>query len=517
MEKPDYVANFIRPANTEIKFIRGHWYLYERSNVYDPQLGRSRKKSGKILGSITEHGLVPSKARREYTTPVLNDVVEVGAVNYIYPRTVWMRNRLQKYFPDLWEYIYAAAVIRAVYDCRFRRLQLHYEDSILSYLYPGLSFTPNSVTEFLNTLGRMRGAIRSYIQEMVSEHERFLLFDGHRLLSASHTVDNAECGYDSKMRYKPQINLLYMFTLSGNVGYPVYYKQYLGSTLDVSAFSDLIKESAAYAENCTVIADKGFASDDDFSLLEECGLNYVIPLKRGNRFVKGHVPASPFGYEEAFNFNGRGIHSLIIPGEGMNTHLFLDTDLLAQEIADVTKRTEKKNISTEIKKGREIKRRSQGKGRLTDEELKALEPITIKEAYKGKEEMGTITLKTNRTDLNAFQIYSIYKQRQAIEQFFKTYGDTMSYEASYMRNNYTEEAWLFLNHLSSIIGINTIEEIATIGESKNISYKDLTQTLVKIKAGKIDGKWVVYPVKRSVQKLCEKIQFNPKELKELGL
>ena len=131
--------------------------------------------------------------------------------------------------------------------------------------------------------------------------------------------------------------------------------------------------------------------------------------------------------------------------------------------------------------------------------------------------MGTITLKTNRTDLNAFQIYSIYKQRQAIEQFFKTYGDTMSYEASYMRNNYTEEAWLFLNHLSSIIGINTIEEIATIGESKNISYKDLTQTLVKIKAGKMDGKWVVYPVKRSVQKLCEKIQFNPKELKELGL
>lgn len=517
MEKPDYVVNFIRPANTEIKFIRGHWYLYERSSVYDPQLGRSRKKSGKILGSITEHGLVPSRARRECVNPVFNDVVEVGAVNYIYPRTVWMRSRLRKYFPDLWEYIYVAAVVRAVYDCRFRRLQLHYEDSILSYLYPGLSFMPNAVTEFLNTLGRKRGAIRSYMQEMVAEHERFLLFDGHRLLSASHTVDNAECGYDSKMRYKPQINLLYMFTLSGTIGYPVYYKQYLGSTLDVTAFSDLIRESAAYAGNCTIIADKGFASDDDFSLLEESGLNYVIPLKRGNRFVEGHVPASPFGYEEAFSFNGRGIHSLTIPGEGSNIHLYLDTDLLSQEIADNTKRTEKKNSSMEVKRGRELKRRSNAKGRLTDEELKKLEPITIKEAYEGKEEMGTITLKTNRTDLNAFQIYSIYKQRQAIEQFFKTYGDTMSYEASYMRNNYTEEAWLFLNHLSTIIGINMIEEIASIGESKNISYKDLIQTLVKVKAGKMDGKWVVYPIKKSVQKLCEKIQFNPNELTELGL
>ncbi len=134
---------------------------------------------------------------------------------------------------------------------------------------------------------------------------------------------------------------------------------------------------------------------------------------------------SPFGYEEAFSFNGRGIHSLTIPEEGFNIHLFLDTDLLAQEIADVTKRTEKKNNAAELKKGRETARRLKGKGRLTDEELEALVPITIQEAYADKEEMGTITLKTNRLDLNAFQVYSIYKQRQAIEQFFKTYGDTI--------------------------------------------------------------------------------------------
>lgn len=420
-------------------------------------------------------------------------------------------------FSDLWEHIYAAAVIRAINDCRFRRLQLHYEDSILTYLYPGLCFMPNAVTEFLNTLGRMRGAIRSYMQEMVAEHERFLLFDGHRLLSASRSVDNAECGYDSKMRYKPQVNLLYMFTVGGDIGYPVYYKQYLGSTLDVSAFSDILKESTVYADNCTVIADKGFASDDGFPALEECGLNYVIPLKRGNRFVKGHVPASPFGYEEAFSFNGRGIHSLTIPEAGFNIHLFLDTDLLAQEIADITKQTEKKNHAMEFKKEKEIARRGKGKGRLTDEELESLEPITIREAYADKEEMGTITLKTNRTDLNSFQIYSIYKQRQAIEQFFKTYGDTMFYEASYMRNNYTEEAWLFLNHLSSIIGVNAIEEIASIGESRNISYKDLTQTLLKIKAGRIDGKWFVYPIKKSVQKMCEKMQFDPNDLTALKL
>ena len=75
----------------------------------------------------------------------------------------------------------------------------------------------------------------------------------------------------------------------------------------------------------------------------------------------------------------------------------------------------------------------------------------------------------------------------------------MSYEASYMRDNYTEESWLFPNHLSTIIGVTAIEEIAGIGESKNISYKDLTQTLIMIKAEKTDGKWLIYPIKKSVQ------------------
>ena len=91
------------------------------------------------------------------------------------------------------------------------------------------------------------------------------------------------------------------------------------------------------------------------------------------------------------------------------------------------------------------------------------------------------------------------------------------YKGCYVRNNYKEEAWLFLNHLSTIIGVNAIEEIASIGESKNISYKDLAQTLLKIKAGKIDGKWVVYPIKKSVQRLCEKMQFDPNDLTVLKL
>ena len=82
-EKPDWVAGFDRPKGTEIKRIRGNWYLYERSWRYDPKIKRSRKVSGRCLGKITPDGLVPSVSRAERAgrakAPAVSDVVEVGA------------------------------------------------------------------------------------------------------------------------------------------------------------------------------------------------------------------------------------------------------------------------------------------------------------------------------------------------------------------------------------------------------------------------------------------------------
>ena len=97
-----------------------------------------------------------------------------------------------------------------------------------------------------------------------------------------------------------------------------------------------------------------------------------------------------------------------------------------------------------------LKRRDHHKGRFTEKELEALKPQTLAELHANIPEMGTITIRTNQSDLNSQQVYYIYKQRQAIEQYFKTYGDTMQFESSYMRGRDEQEAWLFLNHLSSV-------------------------------------------------------------------
>lgn len=83
-ERPEWLKSFERPAGTEIKYINGHWYLYERHCVYDKVLHKKRKKSGKLLGTITPDGLRPP--RRELQIIKHNSIVnlEYGASAFLF-------------------------------------------------------------------------------------------------------------------------------------------------------------------------------------------------------------------------------------------------------------------------------------------------------------------------------------------------------------------------------------------------------------------------------------------------
>ena len=65
---------------------------------------------------------------------------------------------------------------------------------------------------------------------------------------------------------------------------------------------------------------------------------------------------------------------------------------------------------------------------------------------------------------------------------------------------------LFLNHLSLMMGMDRITDIAAMNEEKNISLEDLKQTVGIIMATRVRR---VAPVKRSVAKLLDKFDFNP--------
>lgn len=103
------------------------------------------------------------------------------------------------------------------------------------------------------------------------------MFDGHRLVTSTKIMPFAELGDDSKRLYMPQINPRYIYSLGKERGLPVYYKQFVGSTPNVSTFSSLLKESGIDNSDCTTLAEKGFVRDGFRSVawvqLEVCACN----------------------------------------------------------------------------------------------------------------------------------------------------------------------------------------------------------------------------------------------------
>lgn len=257
-----------------------------------------------------------------------------------------------------------------------------------------------------------------------------------------------------------------------------------------------------------MIADKGFASEDDFDELAQKNLSYVIPIKRGSRFVQPYLPLSPQSFTELFVYHERAIQSFKIEDKGFNLYVYYDAQLYANELADAAERAQHKNEQVDGKVQQELNRREKGRGKLSDEKMDQLQPKDLKQILAEIPEMGTVAIRTNRVDLNSHQVYRTYKQRQAIEQFFRSYGASLNFDASYMRNRVSQEAWLFLNHLSATMAMDCIADIARVGEDKNISFEDLRVLLGKITASKIDGKWSLAPIKKSVQKLVDKLSFH---------
>ena len=204
-EKPIWITQFNRPAGTEIKHIGTHWYLYERLSVYDKERKRKRKKSGRCLGAITESGLSPSK-RATPLQPLCGgelENLEYGATAFLVGLTASMRSRLAALFPDCWREIFGMALLKCKEQSRFRRMDFHYSTSFIAQCLGGLSLSAGRVTTLLRHVGTNRDAIRKYMKGDLPS-EGLVMFDGHRLISGSGTLEYARVGYDSRCRFFPQ-------------------------------------------------------------------------------------------------------------------------------------------------------------------------------------------------------------------------------------------------------------------------------------------------------------------------
>ncbi len=746
IERPEYVNNFVKPKNTEIKYITGNWYLYNRSSSWDPVYKKKIKKSGSIIGKITPTGLVESKRKKKEVkqqgaqsasqtddspalqsqdqtnaghvfegstqveaTPVsktneqlgnsedrqptlsgcgwiqgtaaapgnvlpdkesiLSDVVEAGPIVYLIKRTEMMRVNLQTIFPQYWIYIYVIVMLRAIYACPLRDLQINFNHSLLCYLYPDIVINKQNIANILFILGSQRSLIRQYMLLEIQKGTQYLIMDGHRMLTSARNMPLKSLGYDTKARYHDQLNVLYVFSTNGDgsVGFPSYYKQFAGYTIDSNALESVLDELQPAGDQIA-IGDTGMGSQDRFDQLSNMGLRYIIPLKRNNAEIKELDLSTWKTFQGDFTYKKRAISYVVLSRETYRIIVYLDYQQQSQELATFISKTESSNdnqlsqtVKTLNKMQKKISKCESSRAKVekdigklekklqdaTDQanvaeakfgekqaaasateqrlenarkKLKDLETagassekvagaqhsvefqegsfanrdaerthahvvflvkkrrveeiltdlnskkeeltkidndiksykanistlerqqtacqkavdhglqIYIQdgeyilsdediddEGYNKRDTFGTLTIRTTVMDVPAEKIYRLYKQRQSIEQYFKTYDNTLAQDVSYMDNQFSEEGWLFLNHLSSLIAFDTLKNINEFDKNNDISIRGWYNTLRAVQCGLIDGEWLFPHLKESVVVRCQKLGFDPTDIASLGL
>lgn len=467
-----------KKKGTELRNIRGHYYLYEVTSKWDPALKRSKKITGKMLGKITkEDGFVESEKQRlrKQSLKVENlRVKEFGIANYIENQLSVYPKLLKKHFPKHWKTLLGLVYGRLVFQSPLKNMSFHFHHSYLSEQYQDVDLSAKTLSKVLNEIGYQREKITDFFKEFKADND-CILIDGSDLCSDSKKIDLCELSKSKKGVYRPLINTMFVYSVAQQL--PLYYRLLPGKIKDVKAFSLCLKESGIH--DATIIADKGFFSKKNIEELDKEELQYIIPLRRDNALIDYAALNlnDKKSFDGFFEFEKRFIWYRVfeLKNEEKNVIVFLDEELKTNEEKDYLLR-----ITNEI------------------------ENYSIEEFYDKQKSFGTIAMYTNKNK-TASEIYVDYKSRGAIEGMIDTMKNVLDADKSYMQNEQTLEGWMFVNYIALHWYYSIYKLLAQHDLNKKYSPSDFLQMLKEIRKVNIQDKWYNAEVIKRTTDMLKKI------------
>lgn len=455
---PEWVLKH-RVSGTNVTHVKGKYYLYEVTSVWNKEKKRAQKITKKYLGRITkEEGLILSGSRLKIEKV---SVKEYGACNVLNNIGSDVIERLKEYFDD-GETIFTMATLKLLEQCSFSKMEQLYRHSYLSEMYKDKKLSSKDISLFMRTFGEKREKIVAFMNSFISGNEH-ILFDGTNIVSSSEKMNISRLGKE----YESQINLLYAFACESKM--PVYYRIIAGNIVDVSAFKLSLQETKL--KDMVVIADKGFGSKANFDLLEESEIKYVVPLKRSNTLINLNT-GDKSNFDDYFLFNDRPIWYKALN----EVIIYLDSDLKIMEEKDYIKRIEQN-----------------------------MEGYTKANFIERQYKFGTIILKTNLTNKSPKDIYYLYKKRLDIEQSFDFLKNSLNSDRSYMQNEKSLETWAFINHIALMLNYKVYNLLESNNLLSKYSVSDFLLHLKYIFKIKVNDTWFTSEITNKTKKLLEMV------------
>lgn len=460
--------------NTELRCIRGKYYLYEVKSVWDKEKQRARKITGKCLGSITPDGFVPSRPRTQ--APIEGYSVrskEYGGYSFFIKIFEHWLEPLKKYFPGSWKQIMCMAYLRLFHHSPIKNMPFYFEHSFFSEHFKDMAFSDKKLGDLIKEIGQSQSQIEDYLKSFVSG-SHVALIDATALFSQSKNIYEARPGYNNKGRWDPQLNLLYLYDYQ--LSQPLYYRLVQGDIREVRTLEITIK--SAGLENAVIVGDKGFTSELNMEIINRSELNYVLPLKRNSSMIDysfffDNDKKKWTGY---FKFKERYIwYKSKEIAQGRRLTLYLDDQLRNSEESDYLDRI----------------------SRHPDE-------YNQQGFFDNLHKMGTLALVDNLIDKSQEDIFTIYKSRGEIEQLFDVLKNIIHADRIYMHSTEATRGWLFINHLAIIAYYQIYKLLKEHKLLDKYSVEDFIMHLKHVLVININQKWIPLEVSKKTSTLIDK-------------
>ena len=477
MIHPDWAIAHKRKG-TELRCIRGKYYLYEVTSNWDKDRKRPVKKTGKCLGSISkEHGLKPSKSQLSINLNSISINSKIFGAFILFEDIVklWIEP-LKKYFPNYWQQIICMVYARLFKSSPIKNMQFFFEKSMYSIYFKDIAFSDKTISNILNDIGQNQSLYESFMREFIRE-EDIVMVDATPIFSKSKNIHEARLGYNNKKQWDTQVNLLYLYSSKHSA--PLFFKLSPGDVREVKTFQLALLSSGI--KNVVVVGDKGFTSRLNLEIIEEKDINYILPLRRNDSLVDySSLPSSKTLMNSYFKFQDRYIWFYSQQSDnGRRVTIFLDDKLRVSEEHDYLDRIDKYPEQYEIQGFREK-----------------------------QQKMGTISLIDNLPDKSAEDIFQTYKSRCEIEQLFDVFKNELDADKTYMHNIESLKGLMFINHLAIACYYHIYQLLKNNNLLSKHSVNDIIEYLYHINSININGQWMTEKISEKNDKLLKKIGIN---------
>jgi len=469
---PDWALKH-KTKGTEIRKIGQGYYLYKITSRWSKEKKRPVKVTLGFLGTITQTGLVKSRAIRLSESLEHITIKEYGASQVVWQQNQDILEALKELFPTWWKELWSMAYLRLMYQTPLKHLDLYYQTSFVSEILPQVHFKDKSITACLRDIGQERGKIVSFLQRFV-KGSNFVLIDATHVISLSAGMQENRLGYNNKHQYDPQVNLLFIYEAAQKL--PVYYRLVAGNIREIKALKMTLLESGL--KDAIVVTDKGFYSQENVEVMGNEDLRYIIPMKRNSRLID-YTPtltAGKEGFDGYFSFEERVIwYKKTDNGSGIAMWLYLDEELRLAEQKDYLQR---------------VQNNHQG--------------YSLETFHTKQHRFGTIALLSSLKDTHASMLFSYFKSRSAIETMFDTFKNILSADRTYMQGDIEMETWMFIHHLALVFYYRLYQRLMNKDLLKKYSPKDLLLYFSQVKKIKIQDQWKVAEIPQKVEALIKK-------------